>query len=124
MRDAGSASSSATAMATISIPSFDELVARQIRVAPGMREILRGDTSASAALPEAGKDECVRVVYAAGAPVRVTLKGRDGAILATSTVASSGTLDARGPVCFRRDTAPELDVQSDAGPVRFVIWGS
>ena len=87
-----------------------------------MRELLRGETAGRVGLPEATRDECVRVLFAAGGPVRVALVDKAGAVLASSTNAALGVLDARGPVCFHADAAPELVVQSDAGPVRFVVW--
>ena len=106
------------------LPSFDELAARQVRLAPGMRELQRGETAADVALLKVERDTCVRVVFAGQRPADVALVAKDGTALATATAATEGVLDARGPVCFRAGAEPRVAVKGDGGTVRFVVWGA
>ncbi len=106
------------------LPTFETLAARQVRLAPGMRELARGDTASPVTLPSATRDLCVRVAYAAREAVTATIVARDGAVLATSGLHKDGVLDARGPVCFHPVDEPRLYFRGDAGVVRYVVWGS
>jgi len=106
------------------LPGFDVLAARQVRLAPGMREMGRGETSASTPLPDSGRDTCVRVAFVAGRQVSAALVARDGAVLERSAATADGVIGSRGPVCFRAGAGVELRVEGDAGIVRFVVWGA
>ncbi len=109
------------------LPSMDELAARQVRLAPGMRELARGEATGSQPLPPLPKverDTCVRVICAAQAPTSVALVARDGTALAASPASLEGVLGTEGPVCFHREAEPRLVLAGDAGTVRFVVWGA
>jgi len=105
-------------------PTLDALASRQLRLAPGLRELTRGETSTSAALPPAQHDTCVRVAFAASGAATVSLVGKDGAVLAKAAASRDGTVGERGPVCFHAETEPRLQVEGDAGAVRYVVWGA
>ncbi len=121
----GVASSASLPVATAQpLPAFEALAARQVRLAPGMRELARGDLTAPTPLPKVDHDTCVRVAFAAAGPARVALVGRDHAELAAAAAASEGALGGRGPVCFHADDAPTLVAAGDAGAVRYVVWGA
>lgn len=104
------------------LPSFEALASQQQRVAPGMHELSRSETSAFP-LPKTERDECVRVAFAADAPVRVTLVASDGTTLARAEPTMAGLLDVHGPICFHADARPALRVDGDAG-VRYVVWAA
>jgi len=106
------------------VASLDELAQKQRRLAPGMRELARGEGSSPAVLPTLDHDECVRVAFASRAASTVRLVARDGAVLAASEPSKEASLDARGPVCFRRGTEPRLEFDGDAGDTRYVVWGA
>lgn len=106
------------------LPTFEALAAKQLRLAPGMRELARGDTSGAAPLPKMTRDTCVRVTYASTTPVTAALVAHDGAVLASSAAMKEGVLGERGPVCFRAESEPRLELGGDAGMVRYVVWGA
>ena len=124
------------------LPSVESLAAEASRVAPGLRELMRGaanDGAPSREIVRAAKDMCVRIVYAADVPVRARVESsgsgsRDGGVtvLFPSAVAPSapskskvGALGASGPVCVRSGDAVTLVFEAD-GPFHavFVAWGS
>jgi hypothetical protein len=105
-------------------PAFEALAAKQLRLAPGMRELARGDASGAAPLPKLTRDTCVRVAYASTTPVTAALVAHDGAVLAASTAMKEGALGERGPVCFHPESEPRLEVGGDAGVVRYVVWAA
>lgn len=108
------------------LASFDVLASRQVRLAPGMQEILRGETAAP--LPKVERDTCVRIAFAAGAGAgsRVALVTKEGASLAVSAGEAEGALGERGPVCFHASDEPRVQVSGtgDAGVVRYVVWAA
>jgi hypothetical protein len=106
------------------LPPFDALASQQVRLAPGLHELARGDATGSAPLPKVTRDTCVRVAYAATAPVTVSLVAHDGSVLASAPAAKEGSLELRGPVCFHPDAEPRVVVGGDAGLVRYVVWGA
>jgi hypothetical protein len=92
-------------------------------VAPGMREVARGQGSLpfSIPLPPAIADACVRTVVAAPSPVVAALV-TDAGVLAITQASAQTTLEARGPVCFRKGQAARIEVQGQASFVRYVVW--
>ena len=106
------------------LPSIESLASMHVRLAPGMREILRGEATGEVLLPKATTDECVRVAYAAVTPVVVRLLDHDGSVLGASANGIDGALGGAGPVCFRRDALVRLEAGVDAGAVRYVVWAS
>lgn len=107
-----------------SLPTYEALAAKQLRLAPGMRELARGDASGATPLPKTARDTCVRVTYASTAPVTAALVAHDGAVLAANTAMKEGVLEGRGPVCFHAESQPRLEFGADAGVVRYVVWGA
>jgi hypothetical protein len=106
------------------LPTFEVLAAEHVRLAPGMRELVRGDASGAALLPKATRDTCVRVTYAATSAVTAALVARDGAVLAANPAAKAAVLEGRGPVCFHAESEPRLEFGGDAGVVRYVVWAA
>jgi hypothetical protein len=106
------------------LPTFEALAARQIRLAPGMHELARGDASGAVTLPKATRDTCVRVTYAATGPVTASLVTHDNAVLATTLATKDGALEGGGPICFVATDEPRLLFGGDAGLVRYVVWGA
>jgi hypothetical protein len=102
---------------------LDDLAQGQMRLAPGMHEIARGEASLPTPLPTASHDTCVRVVFASAGAAAVALVTVDGDVLAKAKPTEHGTLGERGPVCFHADQAPRIVVDGDAGIVRYVVWG-
>jgi hypothetical protein len=105
------------------VPSLEQLASRQVRLAPGMRELLHAESVTPLPLPSVERDTCVRVSFAAAAPVSVSLVATDGEILASARGAE-GALDRTGPVCFHANRAPHLAFDGDAGAVRCVVWAA
>ena len=106
------------------LPTFEVLAARQVRLAPGMRRARsRRDRGVGSASPT-DRDTCVRVAFVASRPVTAALVSKDGAILERSAATEDGALGVRGPVCFHPGTQPRLQVEGDAGVVRYVVWGA
>jgi hypothetical protein len=94
-----------------------------------MHELARGETASAVVLPAVSKDECVRVAFAARAPVAMALVEPAGAVLAASARVKDGLLDVHGPVCFHPESKPSLRALADAGAgdaplVRYVVWGA
>jgi hypothetical protein len=106
------------------LPTLDALASRQVRLAPGMRELARGEASGQVVLPTVTRDTCVRVTYVAAQAVSVSLVSHDGAVLARNPPEKDGAIEKRGPVCFHPDAAPHLEAAGDAGAVRYVIWAA
>ncbi len=89
-----------------------------------MREVTRGESSVGFSLPKVDRDTCVRVVFVATSPVKAKLITKRGWLLSSSSAANQGVLDARGPVCFRREDEPRLVFDGDAGTSRYVVWAA
>jgi hypothetical protein len=47
-----------------------------------------------------------------------------GRILDVTLAARTTMLGPRGPVCLKKDQAATIEVQGQAGPVRYVVWVS
>ena len=105
-------------------PSLETLAARAEQVAPGMREVARGESPvpASIPIPELGADACIRALLGANSPVVAALVTDAGSILAITRAEALVTLDARGPVCLRKGNSARIEVQGQAPLVRYVLW--
>jgi hypothetical protein len=103
---------------------LESLGAMAESVAPGMREVARGQGSLpfSIPLPPAIADACVRTVVAAPSPVVAALVTDAGGALALTQAGAQTTLEARGPVCFRKGQVARIEVQGQASFVRYVVW--
>ncbi len=110
------------------LPSLESLAAEQAVLAPGLREIARGETDERSGRQEivrAVHDTCVRVRYAASHPVRARLESASGIKLSDPPAAASGALAKAGPVCIRAGDAVELVFEAEgAFRARFVAWSS
>jgi hypothetical protein len=107
-------------------PSVEALALLLPSVAPGMREIERGESPlpASIALPPRDADVCFRAVFAASSAVVAGLVDEAGRLLAISQAGKQTLLNAEGPVCLRKDHHARLEVQGAKGPVRYVLWAT
>jgi hypothetical protein len=113
------------------LTSLDALASRASALAPGMREVARGDleggpTPVTSPLARAeAADTCVRVAFVAAPPAHAWLTDARGDVLADAPSTGDATLAARGPVCVRRGDAVTLHVESSAAwRGRFVGWAS
>jgi hypothetical protein len=128
---AASAAGAPGAPAAEPLATVDALAARAAVLAPGMREVARGERSDADASPasivrEAASDTCVRVALAASPGVRASLvTTRAHVTLTEATDAGDAPLGASGPVCVRRGDGVELRLEG-AAPwrARFVAWQS
>ena len=97
------------------LPSLDALADRGPTDAPLMREALRVEHAAPrSADVRADRDLCLRASFAANAPVRAWFADGTGAARGETTVAASGTVPPRGPVCAKKGEALHLVVESTA----------
>lgn len=114
----------ASADAAPNAPSLEALGATAERLAPGMREVARGQGSLpfSIALPPSIGDACVRAVLAAPSPVVAAFVTETGGVLAIAQAGAQTTLEERGPVCFRKGQTARIEVQGQASFVRYVVW--
>ena len=122
---APSAVTSADPAAPDTLTAFDAIAARGATLAPGMREAARKEGAADAVdLVKADtRDVCVRVAFAAGAPVTARLVDHAGAVLAASeTPGTDGVLGAHGPVCIRKGDVVRALTDASAVHVRWVAW--
>ena len=105
--------------------SYDDLAALGATLAPGMGEIARRSSSGDAVelLRATAGDACVRVAFAAEAPVVAKLVDGKGEALATTGPGLQGALGERGPVCVRKGERMQA-VAEGAGKshVRWVAW--
>ena len=104
---------------------FDTIAARGATLAPGMREAARKEGAADAVdLVKADtRDACVRVAFAASAPVTAKLVDHAGNVLAASeTPGTDGVLGAKGPVCIRRGDVVRALADAAGVHVRWVAW--
>jgi hypothetical protein len=116
------------------LPSLATLAARGPLVAPGMREVAKGELSihagdrARADVAQAGtRDLCARLTFVATAPLSARLEDAAGNALAESAPAQTATLGARGPVCVRKGDVIRVTFDGHASAsarVRWVAWGS
>lgn len=122
--DASASSEPAPTTAAPEVPSLEALAARVTRLAPGMHELARGATGRSIPLPKAERDTCVRVTFAASEPVYAALLQADGSLLADAPGTNDGVLGIQGPVCYRKDAAPVLELDGPEGGARYVVWAA
>jgi hypothetical protein len=124
------ANASASASAGLEVPdaapeSFDDLTALGPGVAAGMREAARrsGTGEAVDLVKAEASDACVRVAFAASAPVVASLVDGQGEPLSTlSQPADRGVLGERGPVCIRRGDVVRGVAGGAAVRVRWLAW--
>lgn len=105
--------------------SFDDLLALGPTLAPGMGEVARRSSSGDVVelLRAAAGDACVRVAFAAEAPVVAKLVDSKGEALATAGPATQGALGERGPVCVRKGELVQAAAQgAGRSHVRWVVW--
>jgi hypothetical protein len=104
--------------------SFDDLVALGPTLAPGMHEIARKSSEDAVELLRADtSDACLRVAFAAAAPVLAKLVDGNGDVLASIGPAANGALGERGPVCVRRgDVVRGTAEGTGRTRVRWVAW--
>jgi hypothetical protein len=107
-------------------PTVESLALMVSALAPGMRELARGESPLPATIPlePTGRDTCVRVVLGASAAVVGALVSDKGRVLDVTEAGRTTVLGQRGPVCLRKDQAATIEVQGPASPVRYVVWVS
>jgi hypothetical protein len=118
---------SAEPAAPDTLTPFDTIAARAASVAPGMHEAARKDAAADAVdLVKADtRDTCVRVAFAASAPVTAKLVDHAGNVLAASeSPGTEGVLGAHGPVCVRKGDVVRAVADAAGVHVRWVAWES
>jgi hypothetical protein len=95
-------------------------------LAPGMRELTRGESPLPATIPLEATDgdanACVRAVLGSASPVVGALVSDGGRLLDVTVAAKTATLGTHGPVCLQKNQAAHIEVQGPAGPVRYVVW--
>ena len=100
------------------LPTTSALAARGATDAPLMRELLRVEQAAPRSADVRGeRDLCVRVVFAASAPVKAWFADQTGAARGEVATATSGTVPPRGPACLKKGESLHLVVEAE-GPVR------
>jgi hypothetical protein len=104
--------------------SCEELALLAPSVAPGMREIERGESPlpASIALPPRETDVCLRAVFASSSAIVAALVDDAGRALEVSEAGKNTLLAAQGPVCLNKDHSAHIEVQGPRGLVRYVVW--
>jgi hypothetical protein len=115
----------ATSAPEVPAPTTDALALLGPSLAPGMREVARGESALplSIVVPGESSDVCLRAVVAAGAPVAAALIA-EGRTLALSEPGPRALLDAHGPICLRKGTHARIEAQGPRGPARYVVWAS
>jgi len=119
------ASASADPGVPETLAAFDALAAQGPSLAPGMREAARreGATDAVDLVKADTHDACVRVAFAASAPVTAKLVDHAGSVLAaTDAPATDGVLGTRGPVCIRKGDVVRGLADVAGVRVRWVAW--
>jgi len=105
--------------------SFDDLVALGPTLAPGMHEIARKastDEAVELLHADAG-DACLRVAFAAAAPIVAKLVDQGGEVLSSVGPAANGALGERGPVCVRKgDVVRATADGAGRSHVRWMVW--
>ncbi|MGO9709792.1 MAG: hypothetical protein ACLQBL_13065 [Polyangiaceae bacterium] len=113
------------------LPSLDDLAARAPALAPGMREVARGELSSDKPPPTRqllhadAADTCTRVAIVAQPALHLALKNGRGDLLADVPSSTDTPIGPRGPVCVRKGDAVTLSAEG-SGPwvARFVAWAS
>jgi hypothetical protein len=110
------------------LPTLDALAAEQVHLAPGLREVARGDADdrhPRREIARAAQDMCVRVAFAADGAVHASLVDAKGATLADAGPGTSGALAPAGPVCVRSGDSVSLVLEaSPPFRARYVAWAS
>ena len=122
--DAG-APDAALAAERLGLSSLDALAARGAVDAPLMRELTRLAQAAPRS-PEirADKDLCVRVVFAASGPARVSLADASGTTRGDVATSASGVAPAKGPACISKGETLHVVVEAERSVVvRAVVFG-
>jgi hypothetical protein len=111
--------------ARAAVPTLDSLVALGSTLAPGMREVTRGEGPLPATIPleRSPSDTCVRAVLAGSAGVVGALKSGERT-LALSEAGPLVPLGREGPVCLMKDREARVEIQGPAGSARYVVWMS
>jgi hypothetical protein len=107
------------------LTAFEAIAARGASLAPGMREASRKEGASDAVdLVKADThDACVRVAFAATAPITAKLVDHAGGVLAASDApATDGVLGAHGPVCIRKGDVVRGLADVAGVRVRWVAW--
>jgi hypothetical protein len=124
-----------------SLPALDALASRAPSLAPGMREVARGELASAASsdnaagvaplVQAAATDTCARVALVAAPQVHAWLTDARGTVLADVPSAEDTSIAPRGPVCVRQGSditlhleASAADKASGAWVARFVAWAS
>ena len=120
----------AGADAIVELLTLDAVSAQGPWLAPGMHEIVRHEVTNETKLRRdvvrgVDHDVCVRVAFAAGAPVHAWLEDGAAALLAEVERGDSGVLGTRGPVCVRKSDAIVVRAESlTPTRIRVVAWSA
>ena len=111
------------------LPTLAALAARGPLVAPGMREVAKGEPSGDLMRADVvraeSRDLCARVAFVATAPLTARLEDAAGTALAQVSATDAGTLGDRGPVCVRKGDVIRVRFDAPrATRVRWVAWTS
>lgn len=109
--------------------SYDDLAALGSSVAPGMHEVARkpgaGDGEPVELVRAESHDVCLRVAFAADAPLVTKLVDENGQVLASDPVPSTrGVLAEQGPVCIRKGDVVRAVAEGSGAHVRWMAWQS
>jgi hypothetical protein len=107
-----------------SAPSVESLALLAGELAPGMRELARGESPLPATLriEATPSNACLRAVVAGDTPVVAALVSDTSKVLDVSEAAKTTVLGSRGPVCLKKAEGAHVEVQGPAGSVRYVVW--
>ena len=115
----------ASDVAVDALPTLADLAARAPEAAPGMRELLRGESTHGEVLHGASTDTCVRLAFASSQPVAVHLESSTGAPLASVDASLGAVVPTRGPACVRRGDSVGVSFDgASAARVRWIAWGA
>jgi hypothetical protein len=118
LRDAGS-----DARPDAALDAGDPLATDPLKLAPGMREVVRSEiaitANATVAIPaNADADVCVRVAVR---PITVRAK----LVAKSGTLGEGATIGDKGPVCARKGDALTVELSADQPTrARIVVWSS
>lgn len=107
------------------LTTFDAMAARGASVAPGMHEAARKEGAVGPVdlVKADARDTCVRVAFAATAPVTAKLVDHAGNVLAANDApATDGILGPHGPVCVRKGDVVRGLTDASGVHVRWLAW--
>jgi len=109
----------------VPLPTLDALALLASSLAPGMRELTRGESRlpATIRIERSSSDTCVRAVLAGSGSVIGAFKSGDRTLDVTGAGAIVH-LGEGGPVCLMKDREARIEVQGDAASLRYVVWVS